>query len=172
MEWERVLQTGDSSLLVHPFFVSKCTGLPCHNLGSVWKVWYGAGLCLFFVGETAKEREVYTHRVRETSVCLERWACLTLCVGMRETERERVVFPQGRLSLGTASSEKLSFLFPDKKANWVSISVPTTYRGKTAGECYTWVSQHRFRSVSPCTNIQIAIISCHLQAIWFSILSY
>lgn len=84
-----------------------------HLEGVIWSTGARERVCCFS-GGTAAERKLYTHRVRETSVCLERWArlplCVCLCGHVRERERERVAFPHGRLSLGIASAEKLAFL--------------------------------------------------------------
>lgn len=126
-----------------------------------------------FSGETAAERKLYTHRARETSVCLERWACLPLyvcvCVGIweRERERESCVSPW-EIKPGHSIHHRKTLISPFDKKGIESLFWSQPHTEKTAGECYTWVSQQRFRSVCPHINTPIAII-CYLQSNIYSI---
>lgn len=115
-------------------------------------------------GESAAERKLYTHRARETSVCLQRWTCLPLCGHTRRGKRgrESCVSPWEIKSRHGIQRKSLISPFDKKQIESLFRSQPPTE--KTAGECYTRVSQHRFRSVSPHANMPIAIISCHLQS--------
>ena len=172
----------DSSLLVHSFHrgLSNPAGSPLWNSCGIWKVRYGARACArghvcCFSGGPFVERKLYTHRVRETSVCLERWACLPLCVCLcghereRERERERVccVSPWEIMPGHSIHQKTLISPFDKKGIESLFRSQPPTE--ETAGGCYTQVSQHRFRSLSARTNTQFAIISCHLQSDIYSI---
>lgn len=108
----------DSSLLVHSFHpaLSDPAGLPrwssrWHLEGAIRSMCAHASA--FVVSqERALQRENFTptERERQVSVCKGEHVCHY--VGIRGGGREggRVAFPHGRLSLGMASSEKVSFL--------------------------------------------------------------
>lgn len=131
------------------------------TLFSIWKVWYRACICCFS-GEMAVERKLYSHRMRETSVCLERWACLPLYVFVSAYERESCISPW-EIKPGHSIHRK-TLISPFDKKGIESLFRSQPPKEETAGDCYTWVFQHRFRSVSPHTNIPIALISCYLQS--------
>lgn len=110
----------DSFLLVHSFHrsLSDPASLPRWNSFGIWKVRYGACACaraclLFLRRDGCREKTLHPQSERDKclsgKVSMSATVCVCLCGHMRE--RERVVFPHGRLSLGIASTtEKLSFL--------------------------------------------------------------
>lgn len=159
----------DSSVLVHSFHrgLSGPAGSPRWNSCGIWKVWYGACTCaqaclLFLRRDGCREKTLHPQSERETSVCMERWACLPMCVCTRQRERVSYVSPWEIKPGHSIHWKTLISPFDKKGIESLFLSQPPTE--KTAGERYTWVSQHRFRSVSPHTNIPITIISCHLQS--------
>lgn len=79
----------------------------------------------------------------------------------RERRRERAACPPGRLSSGMAFSAKLSFL-PSIRRELSLYFCPNHLRRKPRENVALQVSQRRLGSVSPRTNIPIAIIFCHL----------
>lgn len=137
-----------------------------HLEGVIWSMCARASAFVVSQERQLQRENLYTHRVRETSVCLERWACLPLrvclCGHRRERERESCVSPWEIKPGHSIHRKTLISPFDKKGIESLFRSQPPTE--KTAGECYTQVSQHRFRSVSPRTNIPIAVISCYLQS--------
>lgn len=109
------------------------------------------------LGRDGGREKTFTPTMRETSVCLERWARLLLYAFVwaygGERQRERGAFPYGRLSLGIASTEKLSILLLIRRE--LSLYFSPSHPPRKLQENSS-LFQHKFRSVSPHTNTLIS----------------
>ena len=122
-------------------------------------VWKGEHVCHYVCACVGmRERQRKRKRERETERETER---------ERERERECCVSPWEIMPGHSIHRKTLISPFDKKGIESLFRSQPPTE--ETAGECYTRVSQHRFRSLSARTNTQFAIISCHLQSDIYSI---
>lgn len=167
----------DSFLLVHSFHrsLSDPASLPRWNSFGIWKVRYGACACaraclLFLRRDGCREKTLHPQSERDKclsgKVSMSATVCVCLCGHMRE--RESCVSPW-EIKPGHSIHHRKTLISPFDKKGIESLFWSQPHTEKTAGECYTWVSQQRFRSVCPHINTPIAIISCYLQSNIYSI---
>lgn len=133
--------------------------------GLAWlELFSASGRCDTERAFVVSQEKLYSHRTRERQVPV--WTgehvCHCMCLCRHTTERESCISPWEIKPGHSIHRKTLISPFDKKGIESLFRSLPPTE--ETAGDSYTWVFQHRFRSVSSRTDIPIALIFCYLQS--------
>lgn len=128
-----------------------------------------AQACSLLLGRVGgREKTLHPQSERDKCLCGKVSMSDTVCVFVGACERKREIvscISSWEIKPGHSIQPKETLISSFDKRGIESLFQSQPPTEKTAGKCYTQVSQHWFRSGSPNTNILInVVICCHLQS--------